>query len=133
MNSIAATKEHQPLIILLVEDSKYNCLIFKKYLEGLPCQVNVAENGEVAVEKFKSENYKLVFMDMEMPVMDGYTATRLIRSYENEKGMNATPVIALTSSATEEEVKKIMESGCTKHLAKPVDKQQLRDIISGCF
>lgn len=129
MDSMTTTKEQQSLRILLVEDSKYNCLIFKKYLDGTSHQVDVAENGEVAVEKFKSGNFNLVFMDMEMPVMDGYTATRVIRNFEKENGMSETPVIALTSSVTEEEVKKIMEAGCTEHLAKPVDKQKLIETI----
>ncbi len=122
-------KDTQPLRILLVEDSKYNCLIFKKYLAETPHQVDVAENGQVAVEKFKSGNYSLVFMDMEMPVMNGYDATREIRNWEKEKGMTATPVIALTSSTSDNEIKKIMDAGCAKHLAKPVAKEKLLEIL----
>jgi hypothetical protein len=69
-------------------------------------------------------------MDMEMPVMDGYTATRTIRQWERERGLAPTPVIALTAYARAEEMKKSLEAGCDAHLSKPVRKAALLETIA---
>jgi len=94
-----------------------------------PHHIDIAENGEIAVEKFQSEKYDLVLMDMQMPVMDGYSATREIRKWENQKGVKATPVIALTAYATKEERQKSLDVGCTAHLTKPIRKATLLEAI----
>ena len=78
----AETLGLRPLRILLVEDSEDNRLLILSYLKKTPYQIDIAENGEIAVEKFKSGEYDLVLMDIQMPVMDGYAATKAIRKWE---------------------------------------------------
>ena len=119
----------QPLRILLVEDTEDNVLLIKSFLKKTPYQVDTAENGEIAVEKFTSEKYDLVLMDMQMPVMDGYTATREIRKWEGKQGLKATPILALTAYATKEEEQKSLDTGCTAHLTKPIKKAKLMETI----
>jgi signal transduction histidine kinase/DNA-binding response OmpR family regulator len=115
--------------ILLVDDSADNRLLVEAYLKTTPYQIDLAENGEVAVEKFKAGNYDLVLMDMQMPVMDGYTATRTIRQWESQSGLKPTPIIALTAFALKEEVQKSLDVGCDAHLAKPIRKAILLESI----
>ena len=74
--------EARALKVLVVDDSRDNLLLVHAYFKNLPYVIEDAENGEVAVEKFKTGTYDVVLMDIEMPVMDGYTATRAIRAIE---------------------------------------------------
>jgi signal transduction histidine kinase/DNA-binding response OmpR family regulator len=115
--------------ILLVEDSADNRVLALSYLRGTRCQVDVAENGQIAVEKFMAGRYDLVLMDVEMPVMDGYTATRAIRQWESTLGRAPTPIVALTAYARPEDAQRCREAGCTTHLGKPVRKAQLIQTI----
>ena len=115
--------------ILLVEDSADNRVLVLSYLRGTPCQVDVAENGQIAVEKFIAGHYDLVLMDVEMPVMDGYAATRAIRQWESTHGREPTPIVALTAYARPEDAQRSHEAGCTAHLTKPVRKPQLMQTI----
>lgn len=108
--------------ILLAEDSVSNRLLIQSYLKKTPCELDLAENGELAVDMFKAVRYDLVFMDMEMPIMDGYTAVREIRRWEEACEMPATPIIALSAHETKEDMRKSLEAGCTAHLIKPVKK-----------
>jgi len=125
----APLEDLRPLRILFVEDSPDNRLLIQSYLKKTPYQLDIAENGQIAVERFISGKYDLVLMDMQMPVMDGYTATREIRKWENQKGVKATPVIALTAYATKEEEQKSLDAGCNAHLVKPIKKANLMEAI----
>ena len=109
--------------ILLVEDSVSNRLLIQSYVKKMSCDLDLAENGEIAVDMFKAVRYDLVLMDMEMPVMDGHTATREIRQWERACEMPPTPIIALTAHETKEEMCKSLEAGCTAHLIKPIKKE----------
>jgi len=117
--------------VLLAEDSATNRFLIEAYLKNTPYQLVSAENGESAVQKFVSGEYDLILMDMQMPVMDGYTATRMIRQLELEKGLEATPIIALTAHALAEDAQKSMEAGCNIHLTKPVKKAELLEAMDG--
>jgi PAS domain S-box-containing protein len=119
----------RPLRILLVEDSEDNRLLIQAYLKKMPFHLETAENGAIAVDKFESGDYNMVLMDIQMPVMDGYTATNLIRKWEKEKGKKETPIIALTAYALAEDFEKSMTAGCTDHLAKPIKKDNLMKAI----
>ncbi|RMG73825.1 MAG: response regulator [Nitrospirae bacterium] len=121
--------DEKPKRILLVEDSPDNRLLIQSYLKKTPHLVDIAENGQQAVEKFKSGSYDLVLMDVEMPVMDGYTATREIRQWEKQRGLKPTPVVALTAHALKEEEQKSIEAGCDAHLTKPIKKAVLFEAI----
>jgi len=116
--------------LLLVEDSPDNILLVKAYLSKTDYVIDVAENGEIAVAKFKGNPYDLVLMDMEMPIMDGYTATGLIRQWEQMQDTQPVPVIALTAYAFEEDLQKSLEAGCNDHITKPVRKEKLLKVLS---
>jgi two-component system sensor histidine kinase/response regulator len=115
----------QPLRILLVEDSPDNRLLITAYFKRLPYEVETAENGKVAVEKFTSGHYDVVLMDIQMPVMDGYTAVRTIRAWETEHRRPATPILALTASTLDQDIPRAFAAGCNAHIAKPVRKATL--------
>ena len=117
------------LKILLVEDNDDNRLLLLYYLKKTPHHVDVAENGAIAVEKVATGKYDLVLMDVQMPVMDGYTATAEIRKLETTKGLKRTPVIALTANAMKEDEQKSREAGCDGHLTKPIRKDVLLEAI----
>jgi len=117
------------LKILLVEDNSDNRLLIKAYLKKLPYEIDEAENGQIAVEKFQTNKYNIVLMDVQMPVMDGHQSTRNIREWERVNEKPATPIISLTAHAIKEEIDKCIEAGCDTHLAKPVKKSTLIDTI----
>jgi len=127
--SAATPEDRRTLRILLVEDSQHNRFLVQSYLKKTSYQIDIAENGEIAVEKFTSEGYDLLLMDVQMPVMDGYTATKLIRQWEREQGVKPTPIIALTANALNEDVQKSLDAGCTDHVPKPIKKGPLLDTI----
>ena len=77
------------------------------------------------MEKFKAAQYDIVLMDMQMPVMDGLSATRAIRAWEAAQGRPPTPIIALTAHAIREDAEKSLEAGCNAHLTKPIKKATL--------
>jgi CheY-like chemotaxis protein len=120
----------QPLRILLVEDSPDNCALIRAYFKHLPYSLDIAENGEIAVEKFKRYAYDVVLMDIQMPIMDGYAATRAIRQWEQEKGRMAVPILALTAHTRQEDTTRSLAAGCTSHLTKPIRKTALLATLS---
>jgi two-component system sensor histidine kinase/response regulator len=115
--------------ILVAEDSPDNRLLIQAYLRRSPHQVDLAENGRIAVDKFITQPYDLVLMDMQMPELDGLDATRIIREWEKEHGLEPSPIIALTASVLDEDVKRAIAAGCTSHIGKPVKKQLILDAI----
>ena len=117
------------LRILLAEDSQDNVLLIQSYLKASGCSVDLAGNGEVALRKFISGTYDVVLMDVQMPVMDGYSATRRIRQWEGENRAKPVPILALTAHALPEEVRKSLDAGCTAHLTKPIRKATLLHAI----
>jgi len=121
----AVSKDLRPLHVLLVEDNANNRLLMRSFLKKTPFTLDEAENGEIAVEKFKAGEYDLIFMDIEMPVMDGYTATKEIRKWEAENRIKATPIIALTAHALVEYTQKSIDAGCNAHITKPIKKDKL--------
>ncbi|OGT65273.1 MAG: hypothetical protein A2993_03380 [Gammaproteobacteria bacterium RIFCSPLOWO2_01_FULL_47_190] len=116
--------------ILLVDDNHDNRMLFKAYLKKTAFEIDEAENGQMAVEMFQQKKYDLVFMDVQMPVMDGHTATRRIRDWEAENNQPATTIIALTAHASREEIDKCMDAGCNSHLSKPVRKTTLLETLA---
>ena len=117
------------LNILLVEDNEDNRLLLLYYLKKTPHHIDVAENGAIAVEKVATGKYDLVLMDVQMPVMDGYTATAEIRKLEATTGLKRTPVVALTANAMKEDEQKSREAGCDGHLTKPIRKAVLLEAL----
>ncbi len=119
-----------PMNILLVEDAPDNRLLVQTYLKKFPYRIDTAENGKEAVEKSQSRLYDLILMDIRMPVMDGYAATRAIRARENAAGAAHVPILALTADALKDEVLKTLAAGCDEHLTKPIRKADLLAAIS---
>ena len=117
------------LHILLVEDSPDNRVITLAYLQDTPYVVDVADNGAVAVTKFAAGHYDLVLMDRQMPVMDGLTATRAIRAWEQTNHRAPTPIIALTASALKGDRETCVAAGCTAYLTKPIKQEVLLQAI----
>jgi len=116
--------------ILVAEDSPDNRLLIGAYLRREPYQVDFAEDGEQAVALFVAhDDYDMIFMDIQMPRMDGLHATRRIRELEGEYGRRPLPIIALTASVLEEDVARTRAAGCNLHLSKPVKKRLLLDTI----
>ena len=84
-----------------------------------------AENGAQAVACFQAESFDVVLMDVQMPVMDGYAATRAIRDWEQVHGRSRTAIVALTAKAVKEDMERSLAAGCDDHLTKPIKKQTL--------
>jgi PAS domain S-box-containing protein len=125
---------HLPALrILLAEDSADNCTITMAYLEDTPYQVEIAETGAIAFEKFTAGHYDLVLMDRQMPVMDGLTATRSIRAWEQANNRPPTPIIALTASALKGDREMCLAAGCTAFLTKPIKQEVLLQAIKERF
>jgi signal transduction histidine kinase/CheY-like chemotaxis protein len=111
------------LRILLADDSEENRFLIRGYLKGSGSTIDEVENGAQAVEQFKQRAYDLVLMDAEMPVLDGYAATREIRA------LGSTPIFLLTAHAFEQAKDRSFAAGSTEHLTKPIKKATLLDAI----
>jgi CheY-like chemotaxis protein len=116
--------------VLLVEDNPDNRLLIRSYLKKQPYLVEEAENGAIAVACVGQQGYDLILMDVQMPVMDGHTATRAIRDFEAANGRRPVPIIALTAHAVKEDMERSLAAGCTAHLTKPIKKQVLLDALT---
>ncbi len=111
------------LRILLAEDNEDNRTLVWMYLKNTPHDMEMAENGRLAVDMFiNGGSFDIVFMDIHMPIMDGYEATRTIRSWEGAQGRKRTPIIVLTAHALKEDLRKSLDAGCDAHLTKPLKK-----------
>lgn len=118
------------LRILLAEDAADIRMLLSAFLGTTSHAVDMAHNGEEALKKFIAGDYDLVIMDMQMPVMDGFSATRMIREWERKYGRTPVPIVALTASAERSDFLKTREAGCTTHLSKPIRKDLLLRTIS---
>ena len=119
--------------ILLVDDSGTNRMLIRAFLKEASCDITEAGDGGEAVEKFRRGEFDLVFMDVEMPAMDGYEATRRIRSFEKENGRLRVPIIAMTANAFREDVEKSLAAGCDVHLTKPLRKVKVIEAAGRFF
>ncbi len=116
--------------VLLAEDSEYNVLLIRAYLKNSGIDLDVAENGKIAVEKVISHRPDLILMDLQMPVMDGLEATRAIRQAEERTGARPIPILALTADAGQEAVSRSLLAGCSEHLSKPIKRTTLLEAIA---
>lgn len=123
--------------ILLAEDNEINQEISVEILSEMGFEVEIANNGKIAVEmltKKPSNYYDAIFMDIQMPVMNGYEATKLIRTLEKEKRvLEAIPIIAMTANAYEEDRKNALEVGMNGHIAKPIEVPVLVETLEKLF
>lgn len=115
--------------ILMMEDSKYNAFVIQTYLKGTQCLLTVVENGKEGFEIFKQGGWDLILMDIQMPLMDGYSTTQAIRTWESEQNATPIPIAAMTAHALEEDAKRCLDAGANLHIPKPVKKSTLFDAI----
>jgi len=123
---IDQTKKLTGVNILLVEDNLVNQLVAKELLANMGAEVVVAENGKVALNVLAKQTFDLVLMDIQMPVMDGLTATKAIRKQPQFKKL---PIIAMTAHARKEDRDKSLASGMDMHIAKPISADRLKETI----
>jgi signal transduction histidine kinase/CheY-like chemotaxis protein len=121
--------EHHKVKIMHVDDSEVNRILIQEYLKDTDHILTEAENGKTAVEKAKKNAYDVILMDMQMPIMDGYTATQEIRKWEAQTHHPHTPIIAVTAYAMQEEQEKSLAAGCDQHLSKPILKKNLLEAL----
>ena len=114
--------------ILLVDDSRSAAAVFALRLGAIGHDVVIAENGAVAVEKFRAEAPDLVLMDIEMPVMNGFEATAAIREFEKSRGTH-TPIVALTADVLSETRERCFQAGMDDFLPKPIEAESLRAVL----
>jgi signal transduction histidine kinase/CheY-like chemotaxis protein len=117
--------DFQNSVVLVVEDNKVNQLLIKNILGGLKLIIDVAANGEEAVAMVTEKKYDLILMDIQMPVLDGYDTTELLRKKLNSK----TPIVAMTAFALPGEREKCLEAGMDDYLAKPIELPQLMAVL----
>ncbi|MES2386978.1 MAG: ATP-binding protein [Bacteroidota bacterium] len=115
--------------LLLVEDNPINVMVARQFLNKWDISVDYAENGRIAVEKIQAKDYDVVLMDLQMPEMDGYTASRLIRELPDEK-YKKLPIIALTASAMLEVQDQVFKTGMTDYVTKPFNPSDLYNKIA---
>ncbi|TAK64131.1 response regulator [Methylobacter sp.] len=114
--------------VLVVEDNKVNQRVILAQLAKFRLKPDLADNGQVALEQMERQAYDVVFMDCQMPVMDGYEATRILR--EREDGKARTPIIALTAHASVGEREKCLSAGMDDYLSKPVNRTDLAVVLA---
>ncbi len=114
--------------MLLVEDNKTNQMVAKIMLKKIGCQADVAENGQEAIDKASQTDYDFIFMDVHMPLVDGYQATQTIRQHEQSQAKKASVIIAMTAGANED-IEQCMEVGMNDHLRKPFKKEDLEGVL----
>lgn len=118
------------LEILLVEDNPINQLVTKDLLLEKGAKVEIADNGQIALDILKNKSFDVVLMDMQMPVLDGYETMKIIRDSDNNQ-LNKIPILALTANAIHTEIKKCISDGANDYLSKPFKPESLYQKICG--
>ena len=113
----------------MVEDNAINQLIASKFLYKWGAEINFAENGIIGVDKVKNKKFDIVLMDLQMPEMDGFEATRAIRSLKGDYYKNL-PIIALTAAAMQEVKQQVEQAGMNDYISKPFNPNDLYNKIA---
>jgi CheY-like chemotaxis protein len=128
-HNLKGSGQQRELKILLVEDNPVNQKLALTFLSKWGHRVAVAENGAQAVEQARQQVFDVILMDLQMPVMGGLEATRLIR--EHEQGLQRyTPVVAMTANAMDEDRQRCLDAGMDEYISKPLDTERLRSILA---
>lgn len=126
-SELMALQEQAQVNVLVVEDTIVNQKVAQMMLEKLGAKVDIADNGQVAIAKYRKGHFDLIFMDCQMPVLDGFKATRAIRELESEG--QRIPIIALTANVVKEEKDKCFNAGMDDFVSKPVSQQMLANML----
>jgi CheY-like chemotaxis protein len=116
--------------VLLVEDNAVNAIVAEAHLQGLGLHVTTVTDGHAAVAACARQRFDLVLMDCQLPGLDGFEATRLIRAEEARRGVVPTPIVALTANALAGDRERCLEAGMNDHLAKPFGQADLQALVS---
>lgn len=117
------------LPILMVEDYEPNVLVATMIFRNFGYKYELAKNGKEAVDKYHPGKYSIILMDLEMPIMDGYEATRLIRKFENENSATPISIVAITAHAMKGDMEKCIAAGMNDYVAKPFTPHQLQAVL----
>ncbi|WP_177166664.1 response regulator [Nitrosomonas sp. Nm51] len=123
------TVNKHPIRVLVVEDNAVNQIVSKTMLEQFNCEVDLACHGAEAIDIFSKQQFDLILMDCNMPVMDGFEATRQIRLLEQNNNAKPTPIVAVTAHAFDHIKSECLAAGMNEHLSKPFDMAQLRTLL----
>ena len=116
--------------ILVVDDNQTNQLVAQGMLQALGLDVVLSDNGQAAIEMLKKQPFDAIFMDCQMPVLDGYKATQVIRSQAGEASWSAIPIIAMTASAMQGDKEKCLAAGMDDYIAKPIHHLMVKEKLS---
>lgn len=127
-NLVVAQHDFSHVKLLIAEDNDINLTLLMEMLMKLKCKFDVAKNGIEAVEQCSNNKYDLILMDCQMPILDGYEATKQIRQSENSKNMT-TPVVAVSAHGRQEDVQKALAAGMNEYIKKPIDIVQFVKVL----
>ena len=125
VDDLKCADDEGPPRTLVVDDNATNRKVLTLILEGAGVQTVYAENGQQALELWRTEKFDVILMDIQMPVMDGFTATREIRGAEAREGRRRTPIIMVSANAMPEHLEASFQAGADDHVAKPVTAASL--------
>ncbi len=128
-STVVSPYKYNKLSVLLAEDNIVNQKVAVRMLEKVGAQVDIAQNGNEALKLIESKTYQMIFMDCQMPEMDGFDATRAIRNFEKSHDRVRTPIIALTANAQEGDREECLAAGMTDFLAKPLKQDALHALL----
>lgn len=131
---LLSVENQKPLRVLIVEDNKMNQLVLVKLLSRHKnLKYTLAENGQVAIDLLTQKVYDIILMDLQMPIMDGFEATKIIRSGILGENVSSVPIIVITADATQETHNRVLNLGINDYLIKPVSSSLLSEKINACF
>lgn len=129
VKAVRATNEERELRILYADDHAVNRQVVSLILEPLGAVMILAQDGAEAFALAKASAFDLILMDVQMPGMDGLTATRLIRQHEIDNGLDRTPIVSLTANAMDDDVRRSLAAGSDLHLSKPIRPAALIEAV----
>src|SRR6185436_18966293 len=125
----AMPQDERPIRVLAAEDNAMNQIVLRTLLEQVGIEPVIVSDGREAVEAWEREPWDLILMDVQMPDMDGPTATGLIRARERTQGRARTPIVALTANAMSHQISEYMAAGMDAFVAKPIEAQRLYEAV----
>ena len=117
------------LKVLVAEDNLINQKVAMINLKKLGHDVEIAVNGQMAVDMYKSGSYDVVFMDIQMPILDGLEATVAIRNYEHDNHLDRVKIVAITANALNEDKEKCFDVGMDEYITKPIQTDELKRVL----
>jgi len=120
----------ETLDILVAEDNETNQIYIQYILEEMGVKYKIVPNGRVAVDKWRSHNPSIILMDVSMPELNGYEATKMIRDFERKLGRERTPIIAVTAHTLKGDEERCLESGMDDYLSKPLSIVSLKNMLA---